>query len=247
MGGYIMQLQNFSVNDGEGIRTIVFMAGCPLRCEWCSNPEGQTLKNRMTHYVETEEVLRELRRQAIFYRASGGGVTFSGGEATAQPEFLAEMVNELYDEGFSLAIETSGCFDFAALRPVLEKMDLIFMDLKHIDPEKHRLFTGVDNRVILDNIAASSRLGVPLVVRIPTIIGVNCNEDDMRGAFAFLRDNAPSASLELLPYHKYGEKKYEELGIKPPREDFATPSAEELSRFEKLAMDEYGINVVSYK
>ena len=76
MGGYIMQLQHFSVNDGEGIRTIVFMAGCPLRCAWCSNPEGQTLRNPMTHWVETEEILRELRHQAIFYRQSGGGVTF---------------------------------------------------------------------------------------------------------------------------------------------------------------------------
>ncbi len=96
MGGYIMQLQNFSVNDGEGIRTIVFMAGCPLRCAWCSNPEGQTVDNPMVHWMETEDILKELRRQAIFYRNSGGGVTFSGGEATAQPEFLREMVDELF-------------------------------------------------------------------------------------------------------------------------------------------------------
>ena len=88
------------------------MAGCPLRCAWCSNPEGQTMRNPMTRYVETEEVLSELRHQAIFYRQSGGGVTFSGGEATAQPEFLREMVDELYDEGFSLAIETCGQFRF---------------------------------------------------------------------------------------------------------------------------------------
>lgn len=159
MGGYIMQLQNFSVNDGEGIRTIVFMAGCPLRCAWCSNPEGQTVDNPMVHWMETEDILKELRRQAIFYRNSGGGVTFSGGEATAQPEFLREMVDELYDEGFSLAIETCGQFDFEKLRPVLEKMDLIFMDLKHIDPEQHRKFTGVDNAVILENIRRTSQLG----------------------------------------------------------------------------------------
>lgn len=76
MGGYLMQLQNFSVNDGEGIRTIVFLAGCPLRCPWCANPEGQTLQNPLTRWAETEEVLREIRRQSVFYRFSGGGVTF---------------------------------------------------------------------------------------------------------------------------------------------------------------------------
>ena len=81
MGGYLMQLQNFSVNDGEGIRTIVFMAGCPLRCAWCANPEGQTCRNAMTHYAAAEDVLREIRRQSMFYRYSGGGVTFSGGAA----------------------------------------------------------------------------------------------------------------------------------------------------------------------
>ena len=97
MGGYIMQLQDFSVNDGEGIRTIIFMAGCPLRCAWCSNPEGQTLRNPMTRWEEAGEIIEHIRHQAIFYRSSGGGVTFSGGEATAQPDFLAELAGELYD------------------------------------------------------------------------------------------------------------------------------------------------------
>lgn len=142
MGGYLMQLQNFSVNDGDGIRTVVFMASCPLRCTWCANPEGQTCRNAMTHWAETGDVLKKLRQQEIFYRYSGGGVTFSGGEATAQPPFLAELVDALYDDGISLALETCGQFDFAALRPVLQKMDLLFMDLKHPDTQAHRRFTG---------------------------------------------------------------------------------------------------------
>ena len=246
MGGYIMQLQNFSVNYGEGIRTIVFMAGCPLRCAWCSNPEGQTVDNPMVHWMETEDILKELRRQAIFYRNSGGGVTFSGGEATAQPEFLRKMVDELYDEGFSLAIETCGQFDFEKLRPVLEKMDLIFMDLKHIDPEQHRKFTGVDNAVILENIRRTSQLGVPFVVRIPSILGVNCDDAAMDGAFAFLRDNAPTASLEFLPYHRYGETKYKELGLNLTDEAFGTPTQEQLDAW-KARATEYGIHVVSYR
>ena len=204
------------------------------------------MRNPMTRYVETEEVLSELRHQAIFYRQSGGGVTFSGGEATAQPEFLREMVDELYDEGFSLAIETCGQFDFDTVEPVLRKMDTIFMDLKHIDPERHRFFTGVDNARILENIVRTDRLGVPMVVRIPSIIGVNCDDAAMEGAFKFFRDHGLKARLEFLPYHRYGETKYKQLGMALPDEGFATPSKEQIEDWSKKAAS-YGITTVSYK
>lgn len=247
MGGYIMQLQNFSVNDGEGIRTIVFMAGCPLRCAWCANPEGQTCRNAMTHWAETDEILRQIRRQAIFYRNSGGGVTFSGGEATAQPEFLREMTDALYDEGFSLALETCGQFDFEALRPTLQKFDLIFMDLKHIDPTAHKRFTSVSNRLILQNLQKTSGLGVPLVIRIPAVLGANCAEEEMRGAFEFIASHCAGAKLELLPYHRYGESKYEKLGVPKPSKSFGTPTQTQLASWEDIARREYGIEIVSYK
>jgi pyruvate formate lyase activating enzyme len=246
MGGYVMQLQNFSVNDGEGIRTIIFLAGCPLRCAWCANPEGQSLQNPMTHWMETEEIVEQVRRQAIFYRFSGGGVTFSGGEATAQPEFLRELTDALYDEGFDLAIETCGQFDFDTLAPVLKKMNLIFMDLKHIDPALHRKFTGADNGLILENIRRTAALGPPMVVRIPTILGVNGDDGAMAGAFAFLRDNAPGAALELLPYHRFGEEKYRQLGLPLPDAAFGVPSAQQLARWGEMACG-FGLHVVSYK
>lgn len=246
MGGYLMQLQNFSVNDGEGIRTIVFLAGCPLRCPWCANPEGQTLQNPLTRWAETEEVLREIHRQSVFYRFSGGGVTFSGGEATAQPAFLRELTESLYDDGFDLAIETCGHFDFDEISPVLRKMNLIFMDLKHIDPAVHKRFTGVGNGLILENLRKTAALGVPMVVRIPVILGVNGDDVAMAGAFAFLRDNAPGASLELLPYHRFGEEKYRRLGLPLPDAAFEIPTAEQLRRWEGMACDS-GLSVVSYK
>ncbi len=247
MGGYLMQLQNFSVNDGEGIRTLVFMSGCPLRCAWCANPEGQTCRNSMTHRVETADVLAKIRKQEIFYRYSGGGVTFSGGEATAQPQFLAEMVDALYDDGISLALETCGQFDFAALRPVLEKMDLIFMDLKHPDSQAHRRFTGVGNEVILQNLQKTAALGVPLVVRIPTILGVNADDTTMQRSFAFISSCCPGAKLELLPYHRYGEAKYDTQGLTRPAAMFATPTKIQLAHWEQIAAQEYGLEVVSYK
>lgn len=241
-----MQLQHFSVNDGDGIRTIVFMAGCPLRCAWCANPEGQTRRNAMTHWAETEDILAELRHQAIFFRQSGGGVTFSGGEATAQPDFLREMVDVLYDEGFSLAIETCGYFDYAQLAPTLRKMDTIFIDIKHIDPRKHHQFTGVDNALILQNICRASDEGLPLVVRIPTIVGVNADYETMTRVFDFFEKNQIRAKLEFLPYHRYGEAKYEKLGLALPDPRFATPSEEQLAHWTAMA-EARGIEVVSYK
>ena len=246
MGGYIMQLQHFSVNDGDGIRTIVFMAGCPLRCAWCANPEGQTRRNAMTHWAETEDILAELRHQAIFFRQSGGGVTFSGGEATAQQDFLREMVDALYDEGFSLAIETCGYFDYAQMAPTLRKMDTIFIDIKHIDPRQHHAFTGVDNALILQNIRRASDEGLPLVVRIPTIVGVNADDETMTRVFGFFEKNQIRAKLEFLPYHRYGEAKYEKLGLALPDPRFATPSEEQLAHWTAMA-EARGIEVVSYK
>lgn len=246
MGGYIMQLQHFSVNDGDGIRTIVFMAGCPLRCAWCANPEGQTRRNAMTHWAETEDILAELRHQAIFFRQSGGGVTFSGGEATAQPDFLREMVDALYDEGFSLAIETCGYFDYAQMAPTLRKMDTIFIDIKHIDPRQHHAFTGVDNALILQNIRRASDEGLSLVVRIPTIVGVNADDETMTRVFDFFEKNQIRAKLEFLPYHRYGEAKYEKLGLALPDPRFATPSEEQLAHWTAMA-EARSIEVVSYK
>lgn len=246
MGGYLMQLQNFSVNDGDGIRTIVFMAGCPLRCAWCANPEGQTCCNAMTHWAETADILAKIRQQEIFYRYSGGGVTFSGGEATTQPQFLAELVDALYDDGISLALETCGQFDFAALRPVLEKMDLIFMDLKHPDSQAHRRFTGLGNEVILQNLQKAAALGVPMVVRIPTIVGVNADDATMQRAFAFISKYCPGARVELLPYHRYGEAKYDTLGLPRPAA-FAAPTKAQLDHWEELAAKKYGIEVASFK
>lgn len=246
MGGYIMQLQNYTVNDGEGIRTAVFMAGCPLKCAWCANPEGMSSVNSMTHWAEAEDILKEIRRQSIFYRFSGGGVTFSGGEATLQPKFLKELTDALYDEGYDLALETCGLFDFDKIRPVLEKMNLIFMDLKHPDPVLHRKFTGRSNEMILSNITKTYRLGIPMVVRIPTVKGVNADDRTMEAAFAFLCANAPGVSLELLPYHSYGEDKYRRLGLPLPDSSFAAPSAAELSRWNKMACS-MGLSVVSYR
>lgn len=246
MGGYIMDMQNLSVNDGEGIRTIIFLAGCPLRCRWCANPEGQTQNNPMVHYAEIPEILKSIHEQDIFYRFSGGGITFSGGEATAQPEFLCELADRLYDEGYDLALETCGLFDFEAVRPALSKMDLIFMDMKHPDSETHRVFTGYGNEQILENICRTYALGVSVVIRVPVICGVNGNDRDLEAIFDFMCEHTPDAGLELLPYHTLGEQKYIDLGLPLPDAAFARPADEQMRRWNDMAGSK-GIRVVSYR
>ncbi|NLK36613.1 MAG: radical SAM protein [Epulopiscium sp.] len=245
-GGYILQLQNFSVNDGDGIRTTIFMAGCPLRCAWCANPEGFTLKNPMTHYVTVEVVVKKIKKQMIFYRNSGGGITFSGGEATFQPDFLRSMVNRMYDMGLHLAIETCGYFSFEEVYDILQKMDLIFMDMKHMDSHQHLTWTQKENTLILENIQKVSTLGIPMVLRIPTIVGVNASMEHMKSVFEWMESTVPHAKLEFLPYHRFGEYKYEQLRLKLPQTSFETPDDALIKAFTQLAQ-QYGIEVVSYR
>jgi pyruvate formate lyase activating enzyme len=203
-----MQLQPFSVNDGDGIRTTIFMAGCPLRCKWCSNPEGFTAQEKVGWYqrkcigcgacvnvcpqgiginmnedrsrcivcgacvkvcpvdartmmvtlTDAGEILKQIQKHRLFYSYSGGGVTFSGGEATSQLDFLDYLSREIYDMGYSMDIETCGLFDWDKTAPILARMDLIFMDLKMMDPAKHLEYTGVSNDRILRNIANLAKL-----------------------------------------------------------------------------------------
>lgn len=294
--GYIMQLQPFSVNDGDGIRTTVFLAGCPLRCSWCSNPEGFN-KAPLTGWYErkcigcgacvrvckehiginlnqererctacgkctevcpagarvrlvtrrnADDIIRELSRHELFYRSSGGGVTFSGGEATAQPELLEYLTAQLYDLNISMALESSGYFDFDELKAALSRMDLIFMDLKLMDEDKHRQYTGVSNKRILDNIARLSELPAAVVIRIPVIAGVNADEDNIRQSAQYVHNRLPKAKMELLPYHKLGLIKYEAAGIRTKQAEYAAPSKEEMERLRSIVRAE-GVEIADYR
>lgn len=298
ISGYFMEPQNFSVNDGEGIRTIIFFAGCHLRCQWCSNPESYTNCNKVAHYEKTcikcgrcvkacphgvginlnnnfeqkkckacricvkecptnsrknlvyhyssEQILKIIEKQKIFYRHSGGGVTFSGGEATLQADMLRELVYKLYDQAVDLTIETSGYFNFDEVEDILKKMNLIFVDIKHMDDNKHRLYTGVSNEKILKNICRLNKLKLPVVVRIPVIDGVNSDIENIRKTAKFVKDNINDPKLELLPYHSFGDSKYEALGLEKPSRQFKTPSQEDIRKLCKVVESE-GVEVVSYK
>ncbi|MBS4536472.1 glycyl-radical enzyme activating protein [Clostridium sp. D2Q-14] len=252
--GYFMEPQNFSVNDGNGIRTIIFLAGCPLRCKWCSNPESHVnisgleacKRNKLIYRYSTSDILSIIEKQRIFYRYSGGGVTFSGGEATLQQDILRELVYKLYDKGVNLAIETSGYFKFDEVKDILKKLNLIFIDIKHMDDEEHKFFTGVSNKKILSNIKSVNELNVPMVIRIPVIVGVNSDMENIIKTAKFVRENIREPKIELLPYHSFGDEKYEILEKEKPSRDYKTPLSKYLGELVKAIRNE-GVKVVSYK
>ena len=311
MHGHVMQLQPFSVNDGDGIRTNVFLAGCPMRCRWCSNPEGMTTdpktgwyirkcvgcgecvrvcpqgigidlnaerdkciacgkcadvcpagaRTRMVSLMDAGDIIRDIQKHRLFYSYSGGGITFSGGEATSQPEFLDCLTRELYDLGYSMDIETCGMFDWEKTEPILRRMDLIFMDLKMMDSDKHRQWTGVSNEKVLENIRKLATLsegapgpaagygsegGPEIVIRIPVIGGVNDDEENIRASAAFVRGSVPGAKMELLPYHSLGRIKYEAAGRPFEQNDFYTPSKEGMQKLRDIVAAQ-GVTLADYR
>ena len=296
--GYFMALQNFSVNDGDGIRTTVFFAGCPLTCEWCANPEGLTSGLKIAFYeslciecgacvkvcpngvgmhfndererlkcntcgacvgacqtgsrkslvfqYDVSEILTHIERQELFYKYSGGGVTFSGGEATSQLPVLKALTDALYDRGISMSIETCGYFQYEKVEPILKKMDLIFVDIKHMDDYLHLVHTGVGNQKILNNIQKMKALKIPVVIRMPLIDGFNTTLENIKSTARFVKKNFDDPMIELLPYHAFGNEKYTALGIPVPKENLLAPKPETIETLIKTITFE-GIRLVSYK
>lgn len=218
--GIIFNIQRFSVNDGPGIRTTVFMKGCPLRCWWCHNPEGIGFepevngKTEIGNYYTVEELLEEILKDRIFYDESGGGVTFSGGEPLSQIDFLTEILDKCNSAGIHTAVDTSGYANKILLKKIIDKTDLFLYDLKLIDPVQHLKYTEVSNTEILDNLDYLIRTKAEVIIRIPMIPGIIATIENMTAIRDFLSgyDNKPT--IHLLPYHKIAEGKYEKFGLK---------------------------------
>lgn len=245
--GKIMQLQHFSVNDGEGIRTTIFLAGCPLRCKWCSNPESWGIEtNNYVKEMSLDEIITEINRYIIFYRYSNGGITYSGGEPTFQKQFLRDMVNIFYNKGIHQSIETSGYFYLEDLKDIFERLDFIFIDIKHMDNIWHKELTGVDNSLILENIKFLGKLNKEMVIRIPLIKDINDSRKNIKETAQFVYDNVPSGKIELLPYHSLGNYKYDSLGLENHKNIFITPTKDEVEIAKKI-IEDIGVQTIEYK
>ena len=219
--GTIFSIEEFAINDGPGIRTTVFLKGCPLRCAWCHNPEGLSPKPQIFHAmdgdeicgreVEAKDLAADLLKNREFFEMNGGGVTFTGGEPTMQPDFLCEVMDLL--PGVHKAIETSGYCKPEVFERVLQRLDLVLFDIKHADPLQHRRWTGVDNAPILANLQTLKRSGKPFVVRVPLIPGVNDSLENMEATRDLVKDAPGLQRLELLRYHKTAGAKYPKVDM----------------------------------
>ena len=224
MTGRVFEIREFTLHDGPGVRTTVFMKGCPLRCAWCHNPEGQSFETETMTRANGERVVcgqdwsaaalaEELLRNADIMAQSGGGVTFSGGEPLAQAGFLLEVIPLLKKGGVQLAVETSGHVPLADYRAVVSQMDFVYQDVKLLNADAFRRWTGGDLALVLANIAYLRTSGVPFVFRVPCVPGVNDSAEDRAAFDAF----AAGAKVEYLPFNAAAGAKYPMLGRKPPR------------------------------
>ena len=262
--GMVFNIQKFSIHDGPGIRTTVFLKGCPLRCRWCSNPESQLSKTQILYDAsvciqdgaciqacpqqavqrkgsrivindaqclgclrciatckakalqvegvsrDADEVVATCLQDRDFYEESQGGVTLSGGEALAQPSFAKALVLRLKQEGIHVAVETTGYIQPAVFQKLAPLFDLLLFDIKHYDTEQHVLGTGVNNDLILENLAWSVKHQLCVLPRIPIIPGYKASLQDAKGLAALLT-SLSIQRVQLLPFHQFGEKKYEML------------------------------------
>lgn len=220
--GRIFDIQKYSIHDGPGIRTIIFLKGCILRCKWCCNPESQEYEVQsmmengkekiIGRDVTVEEVMREIRKDSMYYRKSGGGVTLSGGEVLCQPEFAKAILQACQEEGFSTAIETAASVEFSIIQTLLPHIDYVLMDIKHVDGRKHKEFTGKDNQMILENARKIAESCANVTVRVPVIPSFNDTKAEISNIAEFASRLRGVQELHLLPYHRFGSGKYEALG-----------------------------------
>ena len=231
--GVIFSIEEFAVNDGPGIRTTIFLKGCPLRCMWCHNPEGQkaapqplTKQGRTEtcgYTIDSDALAARVRRDEDVFRDSGGGVTFTGGEPLVQVDFLCEVLDKL--EGIHRAVETCGHASEESFKRVLDRVDYVLFDVKIVDSALHKKYTGVGNELIKANLKSLCQSGKPFVVRVPLIPGVNDTKENMEATAELLQGAKGLQRVELLRYHKTAGAKYPMVGMeyKPDFDEDATP------------------------
>ncbi|HBX23740.1 MAG TPA: glycyl-radical enzyme activating protein [Desulfotomaculum sp.] len=285
--GLIFNIQRFSLHDGPGIRTTVFMKGCPLNCQWCSNPESQyffpnlmvrdincqgcgkclsvcprgaitftAVKGRQIdwaacdhclkcadacayqsitvsgRYMKLEDVYNEVLKDKIYYKNSAGGITVSGGEPLCQSEFVACLLQQCRQAGLHTALDTTGHAPWERMREVLKYTDLVLFDIKHLDPGQHKSKTGVDSRLIMENLIKTAGL-TRVWLRVPLIPGFNDSEAHIKN-IALLGVRIQAVKVSLLPYHEGGKPKCAQMGKEYNLTGTVPPGEEQINKLKSI-------------
>lgn len=242
--GRIFDVQRYSIHDGPGIRTIVFLKGCVLRCRWCCNPESQesqiqTMKVQdgekiVGRDVTVREMIEVIEKDRPYYYRSGGGLTISGGECLCQPEFTRDLLRAAKERGIHTAIESMACASFERIEMFLPYLDLYLMDIKHTNPAKHKEFTGRSNELMLENARKTALTGqTELVIRVPVVPTFNDTVEEIQSIASFASTLPGVKAIHLLPYHRLGQDKYDGLGRKYLMDGILPPSREKMDTLKK--------------
>jgi pyruvate formate lyase activating enzyme len=204
----IFAIKPFEIHDGDGIRTTVFFNGCPLRCKWCHNPECWVTEPRDLPST-AEEIAKEVLKDEIFMKGSGGGVTFSGGEPLLQVDFCVDIAKIIKSREVNLAVDTCGAVSRSAIDKILPYTDTFLYDIKAIDENVHIACTGYSNQQILENLLYIDSVGKPVEIRYPYV--PTMNDGEVEKIAKFVRELHSVKCVRILGYHNYAEDKYQRL------------------------------------
>ena len=251
--GRIFDIQRFSTHDGPGVRTIVFLKGCVLRCRWCCNPESQSfhiekmLQNGILKTIGRDvtvgEVMDDVLRDMPYYRRSGGGMTLSGGEALCSPDFATALLREAKSYGLSTAVETACSMPYDIIERFIPLVDTFLTDVKHMSSAKHEQFTGMKNELIISNISRLAFQAKRLIVRVPVIPTFNDTVGEISDIARFAAGLPGVQELHLLPYHRLGYDKYIGLGREYSMGDIPLLTPEKIEELKKAAQNS-GLDIV---
>lgn len=236
--GYIHSIETFGTVDGPGVRFVVFFQGCPMRCQYCHNPDTWDMGDGKEKLVD--EILEMFERNRSFYKT--GGITATGGEPMMQLDFLTELFTKAKAMGVHTCLDTSG-FSFQEnerIEKLMEVTDLVMLDIKHIDEEEHIELTGCSNHNILAFARYLDRIKKPVWIRHVVVPGITYQEEALKNFGAFLKTLSNVEKLEVLPYHTLGENKYENMGMEYPLKGVPQLSKEEAMEAERIIRKSWG-------
>lgn len=240
--GRVHSIETFGTVDGPGIRYILFMQGCPLRCKYCHNRDTWDTKGGKEYTVD--EIIKDVKKYSTYMKFSGGGLTVSGGEATLQPEFLKELLMEAKANDIHTALDTSGFVDIDVVDPILDYTDLVLLDIKHMNKEKAKELTGVTNDKTMALAKHLYDKNIPVWIRYVLIPGITDSQDDLEALGEFVSNLSNIEKVEVLPYHILGMHKWEYMGLEYPLKGVPEATKEDIEKANEV-LSKYKIEIKS--